>query len=339
MKFLVESSSKPQKSSAGFTLIELLVVIAIIAILVALLLPAVQQAREAARRASCKNQLKQIGLALQNYHDTHSTFPIGNCVTGTSWTSGNRRAPWTVLILPYIEQSAAYDVMDFDQNFLGAYNDGGAPAAMRAVFDRPLTIFQCPSYPGRDPLVHSNYMGVMGGGSTQPTWAHNTAPYGVGFWNNGILFRNSRVNMRDVTDGTSNTMAVGETKYQLGLGGKSTWYYGWASSMRFSSGVGTNSGTLAAATDAPINCYAGTGHSGDTAWGDPSIGTFGTITVSSAVQTAGSNLMGRAFGSFHKGGAQFVMVDGSVHFLSENINITTYQNLAIRNDGQVLGEF
>ena len=111
----------PRQSRRGFTLIELLVVIAIIAILVALLLPAVQQAREAARRSSCKNQLKQLGLALQNYHDTHTVFPIGAGLAGTSATGSARRAPWTVLILPFLEENAVYDEFNFSETFLSHF--------------------------------------------------------------------------------------------------------------------------------------------------------------------------------------------------------------------------
>ena len=339
----LQSPPHAPSSQRGFTLIELLVVIAIIAILVALLLPAVQQAREAARRAACKNQLKQLGLALQNYHDTHSVFPIGAGFTGTSYTGseGGRRAPWTVLILPFLEQNALYDQFRFSEQFLSIYdrtNTNGASAANHAASNVPVAAFNCPSYPHTDGLV-SNYLGVMGGNPATPAWALAS---GRAMWNNGMLFMNSRMNMRDCTDGTSNTFIVGETKYQLAYDGSSSWtnyQFGWASTMR--GGDGNVPGILAAATDAPINCWNGTGHRGDTAFhsGSRVPGNQGTITVSGTQGPANNNLQGRTFGSMHKGGAQFVMVDGSVQFISENINLGTYQNLAIRNDGQVLGEF
>src|SRR6056297_544562 len=124
---------------AGFTLIELLVVIAIIAILVALLLPAVQQAREAARRSSCKNNLKQLGLALHNYHDTHGMFPInwGTGYDGTTNPTSSVQFSWMTYILPYIEESALYDTINFNE----ALDDPNNNAAASTVIDTYL----CPS--------------------------------------------------------------------------------------------------------------------------------------------------------------------------------------------------
>jgi len=340
MKFVcVSSRMQSAKAHRGFTLIELLVVIAIIAILVALLLPAVQQAREAARRASCKNQLKQLGLALHNYHDTHSTFPPGAVVSGNDYTSFARRAPWTVLILPFLEQGALYDSFNMSSDFHGAYNDGASAASANGIASRrQVAAFICPSYPGRGDGTHSNYFGVMGGDQTQPAWAISGTGLGRAMWENGVLFRNSRIKMRDVTDGTSNTFLIGETKYQLGQGVRNE-YFGWASTMRPSASPGTVVGTLAAATDVPINAWNGDGHRLDTAFTNNTASARGTIMVDGDLENAINNLMGRAFGSYHKGGAQFVFVDGSVNFISENINMGTYQNLAIRNDGNVLGEF
>ncbi len=326
----------------GFTLIELLVVIAIIAILVALLLPAVQQAREAARRSSCKNQLKQLGLALQNYHDVHSVFPIGTGFVGTNYAGDEtgRRAPWTVLLLPFLEQGPLYDQFEFTAQFESIYSDPPAATTRNGMAsEQRIEAFKCPSYPGGDGL-HSNYMGVMGGG-TVPVWAVAGNP-GRAMWNNGILFMNSRIGMRDVTDGTSNTFAIGETKYQMGLNASTSWptlRFGWASTMR--GGGGNVPGILAAATNASINCWKGDGHRGDTAFGagDRVPGAQGSLTYGGSTFNATQNLQGRTFGSYHTGGAQFVFVDGSVQFISENIDLNTYQNLGIRNDGQVLGEF
>ena len=329
------------RARSGFTLIELLVVIAIIAILVALLLPAVQQAREAARRASCKNQLKQLGLALQNYHDTHSVFPPGAVVSGTSDTSFSRRAPWTVLILPFLEMNALYDSFVMTSEIHGAYTDGASASSANGIASRTIVpAFVCPSYPGRGNGTHTNYFGVMGGNPATPSWAMTSAGFGRAMWNNGTLYRNSRTNMRDILDGTSNTFLVGETKYQLGNGVRpSGEYFGWASTMRPSASPGTVPGTLAAATDVPINAWNGDGHTLDTAFTNNAASNRGTIMVAGTLENALHNLQGRGFGSYHKGGAQFVFVDGSVHFISENINLNTYFNLAIRNDGQVLGEF
>jgi len=328
-----------QQPKRGFTLIELLVVIAIIAILIALLLPAVQQAREAARRSTCKNQLKQLGLALQNYHETHSAFPIGAGFVGTD-AGGNeagRRAPWTVLVLPYLEKSVLYNQFDFTAQFEAIYSSAPSSTANANASATVINSFRCPSYPDEDGL-HSNYFGVMGGNPQTPSWSLSN---GRAMWDNGVLYMNSKTRMRDITDGASNTFIVGETKYQLGLNASTSWptlRFGWASTMRGGANV---PGTLAAATDASINCWKGYGHSGDTAFGAGSSvpGAQGTITSGGSTVSATNNLQGRAFGSFHTGGCHFAFVDGSVHFISENIHNQTYQYLAIRNDGQVIGEY
>ena len=144
------------RRNSGFTLIELLVVIAIIAILVALLLPAVQQAREAARRTSCKNQLKQLGLALQNYHDVHSVFPIGEGFAGTvaqfasSCDGSQKRAPWTVLILPYLEQGALYDSFNFSLQFRGIYSETPTTGVNFVASNQIVPVYHCPSFPAPD---------------------------------------------------------------------------------------------------------------------------------------------------------------------------------------------
>ncbi|QDT67040.1 DUF1559 domain-containing protein [Calycomorphotria hydatis] len=324
----------------GFTLIELLVVIAIIAILIALLLPAVQQAREAARRSDCKNKLKQLGLALHNYHDSHRVFPIGqgidavNC--GGTDTSSERRAPWTVLILPYIEQTALYNQFDMEGDFESTYAENPGPTTGNGIpSQEEVHAFHCPSFPSPDKL-HTNYFGVMGGGSDDFECQPNSSSTrrGRNFWTNGILYQNSKIKFRDITDGTSNCFIVGETKYQLGANGRSDSHrFGWASTIR---GTGdTVLGTVAAATDVKINEYDGDGNTGDTGFGGSAASSFGTVGGNAAT----NHLQGRAFGSYHVGGTHFCMADGSVHFLSENIDITTYQNLGIRNDGNVISEF
>jgi len=325
----------------GFTLIELLVVIAIIAILVALLLPAVQQARESARRTQCKSNLKQLGLALQNYHDVHSTFPIGEGYGGTVSNSGTNqalvRAPWTILSLPYLEQNATYQSFEFSSQFRSLFTEGPASTTKNYIGSTQVVpVYHCPSFSAPDGL-HTNYLGVSGGGTA--FWASGGLP-GRALWNNGTLYLNSSTRMRDLTDGSSNTVVVGETKYQIGPRARanSLERFGWASSVRISDGS-TSSGVLAAVTDVPMNAFKGDGNSADTVWTDNSPGTLpnGIGTVNGTA--ARWNLQGRTFSSAHTGGAHFALGDGSVRFISENVNLVTMRNLAIRNDGEVLGEF
>jgi len=333
---MIQFSSRNRR---GFTLIELLVVIAIIAILVALLLPAVQQARESARRTQCKSNLKQLGLALQNYHDVHSTFPIGEglgvSVASSSCADSRVRAPWTVLSLPYLEQNALYQSFDFSAQFRGGFHETPYSGKNFDGSNQKVPVYHCPSYSAPD-SSHTNYFGVMGGG--QAFWASSAA--GRALWNNGTLYLNSSTRMRDLTDGSSNTVVIGETKYQIGPRARSNSAerMGWASSIR-ACGDSTTSGVLAAATDVAINAFKGDGNSADTVWTVNNSGTLpnGTGTVNGTAATY--NLQARAFSSAHTGGAHFALGDGSVRFISENVNLGTMRNLAIRNDGEVLGEF
>lgn len=334
-------SPRPGRSR-GFTLIELLVVIAIIAVLIALLLPAVQQAREAARRSSCKNNLKQIGLAIHNYYDTHQVFP-GNI----SQTAGDQRnASWFTMILPFMDQAAAYNQMEFSGTDWTMQS--GVNRNWQIMHELRVPILNCPSSPmpktrsqttngatqgigapGTISIQTAAYAGVSGG-----YWRPNTTsvpPGGVwtGYgWDHkvGIIINyNSQsepIRMANVTDGTSNTLMVGEhSNYTL----------------RDSDG---------AKVDARASAWAG----GTWAAG-PANYASGGWSLNVTIPRYGINYNGPGYGheipygghngfrSAHTGGAHALLGDGAVRFLSENIDFNTLLSLSQSEDGVPLGEF
>ncbi len=296
----------------GFTLVELLVVIAIIGILVALLLPAIQAAREAARRTRCQNNLRQIGVGLHNYHDTHGVFPPGYVAghpadSGSSWCrnrgpgspsdSNGQFAPWTVLVLPFLEEEALYHEFDFNVRFVANNIQMMAPNSDVVV---PLSVYQCPSDAdlSMNPLYPS-YLGVQGGGTSPDCQNTGCTPSNPrAFYVSGLLFAGSRMGLRDALDGTSNVFLVAESRYAGAA---------WGASGKQDSCAYTR--ILAGAQD-QINLYQGRG-------------------VHST----------RGFSSYHPGGCHVLMADGSIHFLPETIDLTTYQQLAQRRSGLPLGGF
>jgi prepilin-type N-terminal cleavage/methylation domain-containing protein len=205
----------------AFTLIELLVVIAIIAILIALLLPAVQQAREAARRTQCRNNLHQIGLALHNYHDTHSVFPPGEITDGGSSYLHNW-ASWQTMILPFVDEVALYNGFNFDIKL--------ATKTSSTVGQSLLGQYTCPS--DDPPKVYSNTMGGSYAGNCGTLFANayriSSCPGGCAAA--GPLYACSSVRIRDIRDGTSNSMAAGEALAGQGAGGTDCYWargYAW----------------------------------------------------------------------------------------------------------------
>jgi prepilin-type N-terminal cleavage/methylation domain-containing protein len=343
----------------GFTLIELLVVIAIIAVLIALLLPAVQQAREAARRTQCRNNLKQIGLALHNYLDAHSVFPPGNQMAGNyvngafasgiSPRGGWGNAPWTVLILPYIDQAPVYNQLDFN-NVLPRYwaYDAACTPNYQVLENAFVATYKCPSDAGRPrwynpangfdaspptpPNMVPNYFGCMGGGDPPTGSPARGAPicnavacisnsatgglYAPTTFLNGPLGLNTRRQPRDLTDGMSNSILLAESYYNHLEYLRAWWHTGAYSGNRFH-----NPGLLVGMAE-PINAGEQLNALFPT--------TYGFIPNIAAQRSASS---------YHIGGAQVCLADGSVRFLSQNMNLSTLKSLGAMNDAAVLGEF
>ena len=337
-------SSKPRKKT-GFTLVELLVVIAIIGILVALLLPAVQAAREAARKMSCGNNLKQMGVALHNYHETYKRLPIKGLYfwtrqsrNGYTWTSSARGSEF-VRLLPFMEQDPLYQKIDMEiagSNALAPYNSAIAdattnpPTLVRAV---AIPSYLCPSAdvdvhltganPFRDRAIHC-YAVSYGSQrfASRSNWCNDYPGnvFGTGPANFGNDARGYRLSglfcrgpwaarFRDITDGTAQTIAIGEMLPNRSGHHSGGWF-------RYNS--------VYAGTPAPINYPTrGIGEPGH-----PGAGNCGHY----------SNWQSSiGFKSKHKGGAQFVFADGSVHLLPETIDYMTYQRLGDRRDGQPVG--
>ncbi len=295
----------------GFTLIELLVVMAIIGVLVGLLLPAVQAAREAARRASCVNNLKQIGLALHNYDSTYQTLPPGYISNFTD--AGTDTGPgwgWGAMLLPNLEQSPSFSSINFGR----AIEDPSNQTARLPSFN----VYLCPSdtvRPSweammRDPsgtptqvicqVAPSNYVGMFGTGEP-------------GVDGDGVFYRDSRVGLRDITDGTSMTIAAGERSHRLG---EATWVGSVTGAILYPA-PGDNDGVGRPRTeDAPGMIL---GHAGEKKGpGDPN----GDVNQ---------------FYSTHAGGGvNFLFADGHVAFLKSTMNYNTYLALATRAGGETI---
>jgi prepilin-type N-terminal cleavage/methylation domain-containing protein len=338
----------PVRSQRGFTLVELLVVIAIIGILVALLLPAVQAAREAARRMSCSNNMKQLGLALHNYHDTYKTFPYGEGAApspGTVATAGmNWNGPnWRIHLLPYIEQGAMHSQLSFSHTFdacrpgFSVAANGGPNVALRGYV---VPVYRCPSSSipvngvnvspsptnnNRDNAQLIDYVGIMG--STPDTsvgfpgiGCSPQTGYGGIYCNNGTLVPNITYKFSDITDGTSNVIAIGEQSgpivYPDGRRAdiRSNYYGGWC-----------------AATDGRVPSASWSG----SPWGSGTSAIRYTINLNTAPVGADSTWDANTIlTSDHPGGIMATRADGSVDFVTETIDMLMLRRLGARNDGQ-----
>ena len=289
-----------QRQRTGFTLVELLVVIAIIGILVALLLPAVQAARESARRMSCHNNMKQIGLALHNYHDTYKAFPMGwiglENPNGRPYAQGQPGWGWAAAILPFVEQSTTVGAINKHLPITHAVN--------QTARDTELAVYRCPSDAGsraffdlRDTggailakVPTANYVGMFG--TKELADCLVLAP-GQQCVSDGPFYHNSSVRFRDFLDGTSSTLFVGERSSKID---SSTWL-----------------GAVPTADESLARILAIADHAPNTPGGhldDP--------------------------GSYHPAGTNFVFGDGSVHLITETIDLTVYYAMATLAGGEVV---
>jgi len=328
---------KTKTSPRGFTLVELLVVIAIIGVLVALLLPAVQAAREAARRMQCGNNMKQIGLALHNYHDAFNSFPYGALGEGTAFVF--RLPNWRISILPFMEQGNIYDQLDFGANFVGN-SYAGNPILKGLVIDTyrcpssaaPVNGDELPGSPNNDNPQNGqliDYVGISGAtpqGTDFQTTKCSNGNYGGTICNNGTLIPNETLNMASITDGTSNTIIVAE---QSGL------VFDLSDSVRKDLRANYEGGWNGAQNGAKV-----------TATTSPPAAT-GLTTILYPINNrpsmlpSGSNNVydvNTILNSFHAAGIQTLRADGSVHYVTETIELLTLRKLASKEDGLVIPE-
>lgn len=305
------NDSTQRRVRTGFTLIELLVVIAIFAILIALLLPAVQQAREAARRAQCRNNLKQLGLALHNYHDNHQTLPPG--YVSLFDASGNDTGPgwgWASFLLSHLDQSPAFQTIDFSLGIENAKNANIRLRTFPVLFcptDDALQLWPAKRY---DPATGTPLNVICSVGSANYVGMFGISEPGVD--GEGVFFRNSKIAFRDITDGLSQTIVVGERSHRLG---EATW-------------TGSVTGALLA--------------------GDPSDGVGQLVPEHGSGMVLGHagerhgpgdpRSDANQFYSRHSGGGvQFLFADGHVSFLSSTFDYTAYLALATRAGGETVG--
>jgi prepilin-type N-terminal cleavage/methylation domain-containing protein/prepilin-type processing-associated H-X9-DG protein len=307
------------RAPKGFTLIELLVVIAIIAVLISLLVPAVQKVRQAAARLQCQNNLKQIGLALHNYHDTYQTFP--NNIRPSSVLSVRER--WVTFLLPYLEQNALFSHYNPSLNW--------SDPANLPVTSQPLTLLQCPSTPNPDRLdgdPNAGWAPIVAVGDYASIYGIDPRLLSSGLvarGGDGLISKTTKIRITDVLDGLSNTIHVTESAgrpdlYRQGLLVKPNAIEGggWSRPASEIWLVGSSADGVSLPGACAINCA--NGDDKGTAYPHPVYGTDGT---------------GQPY-SFHLGGVNTLFGDGAVRFLHEAISIDTFAALVTRAGGETV---
>jgi prepilin-type N-terminal cleavage/methylation domain-containing protein len=341
----------------GFTLIELLVVIAIIAILIALLLPAVQQAREAARRTQCRNNLKQIGLALHNYESTFSTLPVGSF--NASGGAGNNGSTHP-MILPYFDQANAYNQFNFSCDINTGLSNSTSPASAvggcsatvnQAARQQKLPMLLCPSHANVQPFVIAGTQCPGGcGWTTYQQSLGNNANYAS---NNGPFGRRYGARFSEVTDGLSNTALFAETLLgpattsgaTIVVAANDSNYYKVATNLPFGTWDGAPTPDVVyptACNDPAVGAWA---YRGKQYYRGIVVATYysHTITPNSrlrdCIRGTGLDRGHLAARSFHVGGAHVLLGDGRVQFASENIDLNVWRGVGSRRDGEILGDW
>ncbi|WP_437203768.1 DUF1559 family PulG-like putative transporter [Planctomicrobium sp. SH664] len=317
---------------SGFTLIELLVVIAIIAVLIALLLPAVQQARESARMTQCRNNLKQLGLAFHNYHDTYNAFPPGGFpITSTGGQAVRATYPlgWVPRLFPFIEQGARFQAMEaLNKDYLTTRSPYRLDDSDNPIFG-PVPGLACPSSPlgdrASDHPVSANFQFANTQGALH--YRANGGAFGVDMFTNysdaerhwsrsGVIYPMSKVNFRDITDGTTNTLLLGEISSTTG----------WRNGMASANFTGIKPWTWGFAANASATAFLMIDHK--------------MVQLPIGVPNVTFLANNTPYFSEHTGrGANFAMCDGSARFLSSNMDLNTLRNLATRGEGEPIGEF
>lgn len=347
----------------AFTLIELLVVIAVIAVLIALLLPAVQQAREAARRSQCKNNIKQIALALHNYHDTYTVFPYGSNYTW-GWTSNRRSCNfgWRVAVLPFLDQAPLYQVMS--SNTQCVPGDQWSYSSVFTTASLPehrtiLPVYRCPSDVG-DSIIDGRHVGVSNIGahpnptleasvSAKANYVGSAGPLAIDNGNTGILNPASLLNNRcgRCYDGSTDEAfcpcyrPTGNHLYGNVSSGNPGMFSGYPESARMRDITDGASNTLLIGEVRQSAAGSGDGQAGAGCW--RTMGWASPWAFSSTVWGVQPPFWTRrsdcAFTSNHVGGAHFGLTDGSVRFISSNINLRTFGNLGSKAGGDIVDAF
>lgn len=310
-----------RKKSLGFSLVELLVVIAIIAVLLALLLPAVQNARESARRTQCQNCLKQIGLAMHNYHSSFGLFPPGYIAnvnpTGGANVISSGGVGWATLLLPNMDESSIYERLNFNVYRMDypSTSSPGANSENSTAYRVQIGAFLCPSSGGDDLITlyddSDNPMGKMARANYVGSFGRDEAsdPFLKG---DGMLFRNSNVSVKNVTDGTQHTIFVGERSFSLG---QSTWFGLFLDAFVPNPPASTYE-------QSPILVL---GHTGNP---DTPAGVHTPNSPSAHVDD---------FWSDHSTGVYFLYVDGTVRPVQNNIDARVYSSMATRAGNETSG--